>query len=155
MCIVIDTNALSSVFSSGATDHAEFKPVRDWIIEDRGKVVYGGKKYRKELKAARKYYSLLLEFDKARKEVCVCDARVDEEQHRMEQLVGDDKFDDAHLAAIVSVSGCKLVCTKDKSSHHFLGDASLYPRRGLRPRLYSGLRNERLLCNKNIAQCCK
>jgi predicted nucleic acid-binding protein len=155
MCIVIDTNAFSSVFNERASDHPGFKPVRDWIEVGKGKAVYGGTRYEDELKKATKYLGTFAELARARKVVRVCSSKVDLEQHRMEQLIDDDSFDDAHLAAIVAVSGCKLVCTNDKSSHQFLTDPSIYPRTGLRPRIYTGLRNGKLLCDKNIAKCCK
>ncbi len=49
MCIIIDVNALNEVFNTDSVNHLEFKPVRDWIIEGKGKVLYGGTKYRDEL----------------------------------------------------------------------------------------------------------
>lgn len=49
MCIILDINILSSVFSQAAMKHREFEPVLKWITEGHGRVVYGGTKYKKEL----------------------------------------------------------------------------------------------------------
>jgi len=155
MCIIIDANTFSSVFSEKASDHSEFKPVKDWIIRGKGKLVYGGTKYGDELKAARGYLRLFVEFDKIGKTVKVCAASVDQVQQRLEQLVNDDGFDDAHLVAIAIVSGCKLICSKDRSSYPFLKRHDIYPSHIHRPRIYSGIRNKDLLCDKHIAPCCK
>jgi hypothetical protein len=52
MCIIIDTNRFSSIFEEENSDHDEFKPILDWIIFGKGKIVYGGTKYKQELTRA-------------------------------------------------------------------------------------------------------
>ncbi len=46
MCIIIDANALPSVLKR----EPELCPVFNWINEGKGKIVYGGTKYKEELK---------------------------------------------------------------------------------------------------------
>lgn len=49
MCIVVDINTLALVFSPESKKHAEFSPVKKWVEEGRGFVVYGGTSYKAEL----------------------------------------------------------------------------------------------------------
>ncbi len=42
MCIVIDTNAFHAVFNPISQKHGDFRPVLEWIVHGRGKIVYGG-----------------------------------------------------------------------------------------------------------------
>ncbi len=67
MCIIIDTNAFAPVFDRTSQNHAEFKPVLDWIVSGKGKIVYGGTKYKLELGKAYKYLKLFAEFKKINK----------------------------------------------------------------------------------------
>jgi predicted nucleic acid-binding protein len=155
MCIVIDTNSFASVFDAKSDDHPEFRPVLNWITNGKGKIVYGGTKYRDELRAAQRYLGVFGELARARKVVEIPDVDVDREQERIENLVLHRDFDDPHIVAIVSVSRCKLVCSRDKRAYRFIKDVSLYPKAGMRPKIYSDSNNSDLLCDHNIADCCK
>lgn len=155
MCIIIDANTFSSVFDSKSDDHMEFVPVLNWILNGKGKVVYGGTQYRDELRVAKRYLGIFGELKKARKVVELPTETVDAEQQRIENLVVHHDFDDPHLIAIISVSGCRLVCSKDTRAYPFIKNRDLYARPSLRPKIYSGARNSRLLRDSNIAQCCK
>lgn len=155
MCIIIDTNTFSSIFDSKSAEHIEFRPVLNWIKNGKGKIVYGGTKYRNELRKAQKYLGIFNELKKARKIVEIPNEQVDSEQIRIEDLITHRDFDDPHLIAIVSASRCKLICTKDKRAHPFIKETSLYPESGMRPKIYSSSINSDLLCDLNIAGCCK
>lgn len=155
MCIIIDTNTFASVFDSNSEEHGEFRPVLNWIRNGKGKIVFGGTTYRNELRRARKYLAVISEFKKARKIVEVSNNEIDREQRRIESLITHRDFDDPHLVAIVSVSRCKLICSNDKRAYPFIKEASLYPRAGMRPRIYSSSNNSDLLCDHYIADCCK
>ena len=61
MCIVIDTNAMPSVFNSNCTNHKEFAPVRSWIINGRGHLVFGGTKYKKEICQMGRYRRIIID----------------------------------------------------------------------------------------------
>jgi hypothetical protein len=49
MCIIIDADTLGLVFNPETKEHKKFKPVLEWINNGKGKIVYGGTKYEKEL----------------------------------------------------------------------------------------------------------
>ncbi len=155
MCIVIDTNAFASVFETNAEDHHEFRPILKWICEGKGKIVYGGAKYKAELWISRKYLRIFRQLQTARKTVEIVAAEIDQEQERLERALNHKNFDDPHLIAIVIVSGCKLICSKDKRAYAFIKDSSLYPKHFNRPRIYSSSSNSDLLCDQNIADCCQ
>lgn len=153
MCLVIDTNVIASVFSSKSAEHDEFKPVLDWIKYGNGKLVLGGSTYKKELKNS-KYLKLINKYDKARKVVKISDDEVDAIQHDLKLLVNNKKFDDSHLAAIITVSKCRIICTKDDKSHRFILDRELYPKGVKPPKIYKRASNKNLLIDKNIVQAC-
>lgn len=45
MAIIIDANCLARVFDKTNIEHDEFVPVFDWIVNGKGKLIYGGSKY--------------------------------------------------------------------------------------------------------------
>lgn len=154
MCIIIDANTLSLFFNSDIPEHREFKPVFDWIHKGKGMIVYGGTKYIKELEKANKLKLIKLYNDR-RKVVHVCDEKVDAKQDKIERKFNDRSFNDSHLVAIVNVSKCKLICSRDKEACPFLTNPDLYQKGVQRPKIYGGRRNENLLTDSNIADCCK
>jgi hypothetical protein len=163
MCIVIDTNCFVHVFSIDSKRHPEFKPVYDWLIKGRGKIVYGGSKYRDELKLARKFIPIFAEFSRKNKLVRVPDEDVDEyEEGVKEKLVingvdhiHDERYNDSHLIAIFSISGCKLLCSNDNKSFAFINDKQYYKKDRKPPSFYTSKRNANLLCDQYISPCCK
>ena len=116
--------------------------------------MFGGTKYRDEL-ARTRYLAFFLELGKARKTVVGPTQDVDQIQKRVEQQVADGDFDDAHLVAIVLATGCRLICTNDRRSHRFIKNSSLYSRPVKRPSIYSQRTHAHLLCDANIAPCCR
>ncbi len=64
-------------------------------------------------------------------------------------------FNDEHIIAIVIVSGCMLICTKDEKAFRFIKDPSFYPKHCKRPKIYLTKRNKNLLADCNIAPICK
>jgi predicted nucleic acid-binding protein len=120
MCIVIDANTFAHVFNSSSKNHHEFKPVLDWIVYGKGKIVYGGTLYKKELRNAPKYFKLFLELSKSSKVVEVDMILVDKKEQEVAKLVNHPNFDDPHLIAIIIVSGCKLICSHDSKAYSFL-----------------------------------
>lgn len=155
MCIVIDTNCFASVFDADSQRHLEFKPVREWIISGRGKLVYGGTTYRGELTRAKKYLRLFTELKKAAKVVEVDSQQVDRIEQELRRRLSHPDFDDPHLVAIVIASGCRLICSDDVRAFPFLRQATLYPKHVQRPHIYSQASNKDLLQDKNIADICK
>ena len=151
MCIIIDTNTFIPVFDSTCSKHDEFKPVLDWIINGKGKIIYGGTTYHKELLRAvkiRKIFSILK--SKSNKVVVVDQMLVDNEERRIHNLIPDKDFDDPHLAAIVSVSKCQLICSDDTRSIKYVTRPDIYPKGISTPKYYTGNRNANLLSDEYI-----
>lgn len=152
MCIIIDTNCFAAVFNRTSEKHSEFAPVLNWIICGNGKAVYGGTKYRNELTKAKRYLRIFGLLKQCHRLIMVNDNEVDIEQKRVESIIMQPDFDDPHLAAIVIVSRCKLICSEDVRSIPHVTNISLYARRSHVPKYYTGLRNKRLLCDRNIPE---
>lgn len=154
MCIIIDTCSFSSVFDSQAVDHCEFKPLLKWLTQGRGKIVYGGSKYKSELRKAHKYFRFFAEFKRAGKLVEVNCDDVDCHEKNVISCVADTSCDDPHLIAIVIVSGCCLICSADKRSYKFVKQTNLYPKGVSKPKLYTKSKNANLLTDKYIVKVC-
>lgn len=154
MCIVVDTNAISRVFNEQNSEHEEFKPVRDWILKKKGKLVYGGTKYLEELSKMGEYLKLFQLLGRINKTVVVDTEAVDEYQAEAEQMIQHKDFDDPHLVAILKVSGCKLVCSVDERAFPYLKHQLFFKGKDNKPKIYSSSRNKDLLCDANIAECC-
>ena len=157
MAIIIDTNCFARVFCRNNKEHADFAPVLDWILCGNGFLVYGGTKYMNELKACKKYWHFLRLLRDAKK-VYLCDCkRVDEMQARYEQMIDDPDFDDPHLPAIVLVSKCRLICSRDFRSVPFVTSRDMYPKRFHLPHYYSSAKDAWMLTDANIdprLKCC-
>ena len=156
MCIVIDTNTLSKVFKNTDKKHSDFKPVLEWIKEGNGKIIVGGTTFNNELfeevqwfiKAYRllKQYNKVVEIDKK---------KVDTREKWVKSQIQDKDFDDPHIIALIGISGCKLLCTGDTRAVRFVHDKKLYPKGKLPPSIYTKAKNKDLLCDNNLAPCCK
>lgn len=155
MCVIIDANCFSSVFDKTDKKHHEFSDILRWITEGEGKIVYGGEKYKEELRKAYKYIRIFRLLKESKRAVEVCDRKVNAAQKQAESLKAHKDFDDPHLIAIASVSGCKIICTKEKRAIPFLKDPNLYPKGCTPPSLYTSSRNKDLLTAKYIADICK
>lgn len=155
MCLIIDTNTFASVFNEGCQDHEEFSPVKTWIMEGKGKAIFGGSTYRKELKEALSYLKLFNTLKDIGKACEVPQEDVDEVEIQLKQLESHRDFDDAHIVAIAIVSKINLICSKDSRSHPFLKDRRFYPKGMKRPKIYTGKKNASLLTDKNAATICR
>lgn len=150
MAIIIDANCLSNVFEKKSTLHHEFSPVFDWIISGKGKMVVGGTKYFNELKKLTRILRLFNILKNSNKVVIVNTDQVDCEQARLEAMINHPDFDDPHIMALVIVSSCRLVCSRDARSEAFILDGKYYPKGVKPPKFYKGRRNQNLLCDKYI-----
>jgi len=154
MCIVIDANVFGSVFCDKACDHAEYKPVKDWVTEGKGFIVYGGTKYNNELRRATQYLGIFVELRKKGRVKKITDDLVDQHQAEVEAVVRSGDFDDGHLVAIFRVSGCRLLCSNDARLDTYIKNRLLYLRKQRPPSIYRGKKHRRLLCDKNIVPLC-
>ena len=154
MCIIVDTNVFGNVFDAKNKDHIQFKPVKEWIFNGNGILVFGGTKYEKEV-FSDKYRKFILQLLIAGKAKRINLVEVDKHEELVKLKIPNADFDDKHIAAIVRACGCKLICTKDTRSIPYLKDLRLYRSRELSPKFYTSKRNENLLVDANIADCCK
>ena len=152
MCIIIDTNCLNEVFDTSNKHHNEFKPVFNWVYLGKGKIVYGGSKYLSEIG---KYLTLFLNLNKAGKAIYVDNNKVDDEEVVVSTIIQDPDFDDQHLVALLRVSGCKLICSRDKRAYPFFRHQRFFSPANTKPKIYSSSKNKGLLKDKNIAEICK
>ena len=67
MCVVIDACCFSGVFNKRNSKRDEFLPIYDWLYKGKGMMVYGGTKYRKEMKKASSYRKIFIELLNTRK----------------------------------------------------------------------------------------
>src|ERR1017187_3259313 len=111
MCVVIDTCCIINVFDRRSKDHAAFAPVFEWLNSGKGRMIYGGAKYKAELARITRFLPILFELRKARKAINIDDCKVDAVEEKLRTDFNDPKFNDQHLVAIVIVSRCRVVCT--------------------------------------------
>jgi hypothetical protein len=148
--IVVDINTFAPVFESQSTDGQEFSQVFSWIKSTKGACfVYGGTKYKAELRKAHKYFSLLTELQKKGKVTQIDDTLVDAYEKKLEGMCSDSAFNDKHLVAIIEVSNCRLICTKDEEAMPYIKNKAFYESSSP-PKIYSGSRNKDLLNHTNI-----
>ncbi|HYG16341.1 MAG TPA: hypothetical protein VEC12_11355 [Bacteroidia bacterium] len=153
MCIIIDTNTLASVFQENSVNHLQFKPVKKWVIEGKGKIIFGGTKYISELKG--KYLTFFLQLKKAGKAILVDSKLVDSEEALAEKSISHPDFDDQHLIGLLRISKCKLICSSDSRAYPFFRHNIFFTPASNKPRIYSSAPNAGLLCDRNIADICK
>src|SRR3990172_436071 len=154
MCLIIDTCCFANVFNPNNHDHAHFKPVLIWITQGKGKLIYGGKRYKSELSKCVKYFSLLTQLTVQGRVITLNDDLVDDEEGNVLTKESNPDFDDPHLIAIAIVSRCRLICTNDKSAHKYIKKNSLYPKGIKKPSIYSSINHTNLLVNQNIVDIC-
>lgn len=154
MCIVVDTCSWGSVFNSSSKNHEEFKPVKEWILHGKGKLVYGGDKYRKELASSYKYLKLFKLLNDFRKVVKIDDVLVNKKEKDL-KLVTSPSFNDHHLLAILIVSGCRILCSENTQDFPDLKDKKFYPKGKNPAKIYSKISSKSLIKDCNIADICR
>jgi len=155
VCIIIDANTIPSVFDSKSKEHASFVPVLTWITTGKGRIIYGGSKYRSELGRLPVYLRLIANLERQGRVIILPNSPVDRYAAKLKIKVPAKKFDDEHIVAIVAVSGCRVVCTSDKTAHIYLRRRDLYPSGVKRPKIYSAARHVNLCRDQNIAEICQ
>jgi hypothetical protein len=155
MCVIIDMNTLSCVFNEKNEKHNEFKPVLDWIKEGKGRIVYGGSKYLSELEKMTHYRRILIDYERKRKTIKLDDYKVDQKQQEIEGIIKHPDFNDSHIVAIIIVSRCRLLCSKDSSSYPFIRNKTLYPSKFGKISIYRGYNDKDMLLSRNVKRLCK
>lgn len=155
MCIIADPPTFIPIFKNTDPEYEKFSAVREWVQNGRGKFIMGGTTYQNELFAVRSILKILTELERRGKVKRTDTMTVDSEEAIVKELEPTQDFDDPHLVALVRASGCKVICIRDPRSHRFLRMAKFYKSKKDRPKLYTREKNINLLCNNNIAPCCK
>lgn len=152
MCIIIDTNVLSNVLDKKNQFHNDFNEVYDWIFNGKGKIIYGGTKYLKEIS---KYSILFGELKKIGKAISIPNNLVDNEEVAISLLVIHPDFDDQHLVALLRISKCKVICSLDSRAYPYFRHNIFFNPASNKPKIFSGNRNKSLLCDRNFCESCK
>lgn len=155
MCIIVDPPLFISIFKEGDPDYKNYSGLRAWITSGPGKFVMGGSLYKKELSKLESVLHLVSNYERSGKVVSISDSKVDKEVGAVRRLIDSRDFDDPHLSALVRASLCRIIATRDKRSHKYLTKSDLYSKPCSKPKIYGGNRNNSVLCNKNLARCCK
>jgi hypothetical protein len=143
--IVLDTNSFSSVFDPAARDYNEFRFVFQWVLKQgHACFIYGGTKYKNEVKQMLKYLKLVGELQKAGKFVEINGNMIDEYAVHLKEICTEKTFNDEHLIAILNTSGCKLLCTKDIEAMPYIKRKNFYFDEKI-PQIYSRSQNKELL----------
>lgn len=155
MCVILDANTWHSVLGESSKDHCDFVALHNWIYKGQGRIVYGGTKYKEELSKAEKYLWMFIELGKIKKTVKICDNEVDQKQEEVENMLQNSNFDDAHIVAIVIISGCRLICSKNKRHIPFFKNKDLYPEKFGQVKIYNRQSHSKLLSDRSIMQICR
>lgn len=163
MGIIIDTELFTDITNETSNKHGDFKPVVDCIAYGKGKLVYGGHKYEREVNRHSKFLGFLVEMRRMSKTFHANDRDVDFTHCYLKNKFTNANHNDHHIVAIQVVSGCKLVCTIDKGLHSLIKDCYVpqeikriirdcpNPGNLVRPKIYQNRRHhQRLLNDANI-----
>ena len=157
MCVIIDTNVISLFAQANNPDSL---PLRNWILEGKGKIVYGGTKYQEETSKVNDFLGLITNLKPLKKCVVLDTKYVDDLQRQIEDKAKELRisadFDDPHLIAIISASKCKVIYTNDERAIKYLKNNNLYLDNAKRPKIYKGAKQSKLVRkDDNIAPCCR
>lgn len=150
MPIIVDTNCFANVFSRTSAKHKDFQPVLSWVVEGKGIFIYGGTKYKEELKKAKKYLTIFRLLKEVGKAINKLDDEIDELQKIIESKKEKELFNDVHLLAISAITKCRIICSEDTTSIQFVTDKKYLPKGTEKPVYYTSIKNKNLLCDKYV-----
>jgi rRNA-processing protein FCF1 len=135
MCILIDANAIHDMMN----DKDAARPVLRWLhYGKRSGLVVGGRLLQEWKKA--RFDAILIQLSRAGRLHRVPDNEVSvKEQEFASRKI---KSDDPHILALVDITSCPVVFTRDKNLHRDLKDRSLIQRK---PSIYQSSDHEGLL----------
>jgi hypothetical protein len=145
MAIVIDANVFPCVFNIESENHAEFAPIKLWIERGDGFLVYGGTTFKDELLQSYRRARFVRTLRDGGRAVEISSTAVDAIEAEVRVKVADTKCNDPHIIALLAAAKCALLCSHDKESFPFIKNRSLYPNGAPKVRIYTSLRNTRLL----------
>lgn len=145
MCIVVDINTYAPVFNERCSRHSDFRPVKEWIENGNGFLVFGGTRYKEELQRTFRYLRLVRQMKVSGQAVAIDDSAVDSAEEVVRQRTVGTHCNDQHIIALLGVSRCPLFCSQDASSFVYIKSKALYPDGMERVRIYSSVKNTALL----------
>jgi hypothetical protein len=151
MCLVVDTCSFPVVFHHKAE---RFLPIQKWIFKGKGKLIYGGTTFAKEIRGKRTA-DLLAQLKKAGKAVQLPMADVDAMEREIKAKEPAKDFNDPHLLAMIVVSKCCVVCTDEKKAVPYLKRRDLYPEGAKLPKIYRNKKHADLCCDDHLVKVCK
>lgn len=154
MAVVVDPPLFIPMLKTSDPRHQEYFDIKNWVVNGKAKFVIGGTQYKNELSRIESILKLLIELDKRNKIYRISDNSVDEDVVNLKRLEPSADFDDPHLVALIRLSHAKIICVNDPRSHKFLKRNDFYDNPKLRPKLYTGSRNKRLLNDSNLSGIC-
>lgn len=113
MCTVIDADTFSYFCNPDSSMYSDFQPVRDWIENSSCKIVYGGKYYENHLENHHRFLRYLTEQEHKGKTESLDNDEVDRVTDAIKENFTGTGFNDHHIVAIVLISRCKLLCSRD------------------------------------------
>lgn len=123
MCLIIDANVASDVFSGKPS--VDFQPIWNALAKKKAIAVHGGK-LSNEYSKLKRITRLLVELTRQG-----CLRKIPDEQVKAETIIYKNKeikSDDAHILALAKVANVRLLCSKDKKLHaDFTNNALLNP----------------------------
>ena len=146
MCLIVDANLLSLVFSENPND--DFRPIREWL-DSEGKLAVGGHLL-VEYDKITNLLSYILSLSRAGKARIIPSNVVNDE----EKLVTNQcKSDDPHVIALARVSGARILCSRDKTLHTDFRNSELID--DPRGHIYQNAKHKQLLSMYGHTEACK
>lgn len=138
MCLIIDPGTYSSLFRADNDMYNDFSPIRELINKRKDKIIFGGKKYRKELLELQSFFGILKELDKKRSIRILNKDLVNSLQGDLKRKYysRNKRFNDWHIVAIAIASECKVViCSINSRDYKYFTKTEFYPS-GRKGKLY-------------------
>jgi predicted nucleic acid-binding protein len=146
MCIIVDANVASRVFAVPRED--DFSPLWDWIENNNGKMVFGGK-HGVELRRVGRVARRLTELWRAGLAVQVGDSDISREEKKLPKAP-QRKSDDPHILALARASGARILCTNDGDLEADFKNLELVPRP--KGKIYKSVGHTGLLGHNSICK---
>jgi hypothetical protein len=133
-----------------------FTPIKAWIYEGNGYMIYGGTKYNRELRDGG-MLGLVKELSTLRKTVQIANATVDPIAADLKRRFPEPKFNDEHIVALVMASRCCVVCSNDQTAIAYLKRADVFAGSGVkRPKIFRGHKKHvKMCCDEHIVGACR
>lgn len=112
MCLILDTNRFGDAFSTPPRE--AYVPLLLWLSDPDGDgtLVFGGKKYRREIDRHDKARRFFVDRVRAGRALPIDDKIVDAEEDRL-RSAEVCASDDEHVVALARMSGARVLCTED------------------------------------------